>query len=412
MGKSFVFDEEIARKFGADAATLLRGFQFWIGLNKSNGRNFKDGRFWVYNSYEAFTEQFTWLSAPQIRRLLDMLVEKQILLKGNFNKHKSDKTNWYAFVDENHWIKEKSPLEKLSIDDSVLPDSAEGFQDGLFSSENGLTNSAEPQGETLTKSADPKVNSSKNSEKGVMKSAEGDKATDGIGSPSDESGSSDLTKSANQGLTKSADHYQLITQLLKTPVINAVNDRAFDSLAFNFSNEEILLEKIKQLFRIHIGQDTDKFNIINLERIKTEITLDPRPMLTRKVCWFIFLKVVHDYPSWGKDFKNVKALLGRISKEKDKYLEALNNEQKKEELEQANVDRKQSEKDDRKKAIAMAEERIEYLRTVIEDHKDIIPARKKVEWEQQFSNKKYIWVESELISLLSDHGITIEGNAA
>ena len=132
MSKSFVFDEEIAKAHGADAAVILRSFQYWIGLNKSAGRNFREGHCWTYNTYDAMTEQFTWLSASQIRRTMDYLITAGILVKGNFNKMKSDKTNWYAFKDESLWIKEKSPIEKLSPDESGLPNSAEAIGDSLF----------------------------------------------------------------------------------------------------------------------------------------------------------------------------------------------------------------------------------------------------------------------------------------
>lgn len=99
------FNIGIAQKYCIPAAILYRHFQFWIAKNLANRVNFHDGRTWSYNTLRALTDQFPYLSVWDIRGALKLLVERGILLKGNFNKHSYDRTIWYAFKDEKTALK-------------------------------------------------------------------------------------------------------------------------------------------------------------------------------------------------------------------------------------------------------------------------------------------------------------------
>lgn len=90
------FDPVIAKEFGTDAAIILSNIEFWQSTNEANKINFHDGVYWTYNSVEAFNILFNYLSYGQIRRCLEKLVEKGILLVGNYNKSSYDRTKWYA----------------------------------------------------------------------------------------------------------------------------------------------------------------------------------------------------------------------------------------------------------------------------------------------------------------------------
>lgn len=94
------FDIEHARAHGVVEAVLIQNFAFWISHNRANGRHFYQGRTWTYNTVKAFGELFPYLSEPQIRRALDGLIAKGVLVTGNFNESKVDRTKWYAFTDE------------------------------------------------------------------------------------------------------------------------------------------------------------------------------------------------------------------------------------------------------------------------------------------------------------------------
>jgi len=94
------FDTEIAKKFDTDTAIILYNIQFWIELNtkNKNEHNFKNGKYWTFNSANTFTEVFDWLSEKQIRTRLNKLVESGYLEEGNFNKRGGDKTKWYSLT--------------------------------------------------------------------------------------------------------------------------------------------------------------------------------------------------------------------------------------------------------------------------------------------------------------------------
>lgn len=100
---TYTFDTEIAKKYGVNGAIVISNFVFWIQKNIANGENFFEGRTWTYNSVNAFTQLFPFWSERQIRKILDDLVEKKALIKGNFNKSTYDRTLWYALYNESEF---------------------------------------------------------------------------------------------------------------------------------------------------------------------------------------------------------------------------------------------------------------------------------------------------------------------
>lgn len=95
------FDVELARQLNSvNLALLIHHFQFWINKNMQMGINFYEGRTWTYQTLEEICAIYIYLSVPQVKRLLQELVDRGILRKGNFNKNVFDKTTWYSFEDE------------------------------------------------------------------------------------------------------------------------------------------------------------------------------------------------------------------------------------------------------------------------------------------------------------------------
>lgn len=95
----YQFDTDIATLYGVDESIMIANLQFWIRKNEANGKHFHDGRFWTYNSIEAFTKLFPFWTARQIRRILKSLEEKGVIVTGNYNTSAYDRTTWYAFGD-------------------------------------------------------------------------------------------------------------------------------------------------------------------------------------------------------------------------------------------------------------------------------------------------------------------------
>lgn len=96
---TYQFDTDIAALYGVDESIMIANLQFWIRKNEANGKHFHDGRFWTYNSIEAFTKLFPFWTARQIRRVLKSLEEKGVIVTGNYNTSAYDRTTWYAFGD-------------------------------------------------------------------------------------------------------------------------------------------------------------------------------------------------------------------------------------------------------------------------------------------------------------------------
>lgn len=110
------FDIALAAIYGTNPAILIHHFQHWIKFNKSTNRNFHEGRTWTYQSLDDIAAHFPYLNKSRIFDILEKLCEGKgrkkksddisydpVLMKGNFNKSKFDRTVWYAFVNEELW---------------------------------------------------------------------------------------------------------------------------------------------------------------------------------------------------------------------------------------------------------------------------------------------------------------------
>lgn len=82
----------------SECAIILGQIHFWLQLKEHHNdtRFFKDGRYWVYNSVHKWQETFPCFSAIMIRRKLEKMREMGILITGNFNTMKGDRTLWYT----------------------------------------------------------------------------------------------------------------------------------------------------------------------------------------------------------------------------------------------------------------------------------------------------------------------------
>lgn len=109
------FNTKLAEILGIEKAVLVRHFFFWIAKNAANRVHFHDGRYWTYNSASALAELFPYLSADSIKRHIKKLVDDGFLLKGNYNKVKMDRTNWYALSDY-----AESIMQKCEMDCAIL----------------------------------------------------------------------------------------------------------------------------------------------------------------------------------------------------------------------------------------------------------------------------------------------------
>jgi hypothetical protein len=101
-GELHAFDTTLASLYGIEEAVVIHHFMHWIRINKRIGQNFLEGRTWTYQTQDWMIAHFPYFkNRNRLIRIIDHLVEIGVLLKGNFNKNKFDRTVWYAFKDEN-----------------------------------------------------------------------------------------------------------------------------------------------------------------------------------------------------------------------------------------------------------------------------------------------------------------------
>lgn len=92
------FNTNIAKEYDLDIATILNNFKFWTLVNLANKRHIHDGLCWTFNSIPAFCEIFPYWTRHQIEHLLKKIMKLGLVVSGNYNSHKYDRTRWYALT--------------------------------------------------------------------------------------------------------------------------------------------------------------------------------------------------------------------------------------------------------------------------------------------------------------------------
>ena len=139
----FSFNIEFAKRYGVDEAIMVKSFQFWIRLNKANKVNYHDKRYWTYNTNKSLTEYYPFWTEKQVRRIIESLVDKEILIKGNYNKIAYDRTIWYAFVNENLYLSDNFHLEEIGDYEKVNTILPNGQMEKT-KQKNGISQKGEP----------------------------------------------------------------------------------------------------------------------------------------------------------------------------------------------------------------------------------------------------------------------------
>lgn len=63
-------------------AVVLNQIHYWLEINKKADKNFRDGRYWIFNTYQSWKEtDFDFWSVDTIRRTITSLEKKGIVIK-------------------------------------------------------------------------------------------------------------------------------------------------------------------------------------------------------------------------------------------------------------------------------------------------------------------------------------------
>jgi len=91
-----VVNKILATIIGLNEAIVLQQVHYWIQVNKNAGRNFHEGRYWTYNTYEEWNEQFPFWSKETIKRVFKKLRNMKLIIVDRFNVYQMDRTLWYT----------------------------------------------------------------------------------------------------------------------------------------------------------------------------------------------------------------------------------------------------------------------------------------------------------------------------
>lgn len=94
-----MFNTSDAEEYGVDASVMLYNIRHWSMVNKANGTNFIDGKYWTYNTVKAFQEIFPFWTATSIRRVLKNLEAKGAIISDYHSNNTHDRTKWYALAE-------------------------------------------------------------------------------------------------------------------------------------------------------------------------------------------------------------------------------------------------------------------------------------------------------------------------
>ncbi|HET8627592.1 MAG TPA: hypothetical protein VFL91_09245, partial [Thermomicrobiales bacterium] len=82
----------LARTIGLNEALVLQQVHYRL----RHARHERDGRRWVYNTYEQWQEEFPFWSVRTLKRIFHALEERGLLLTATYNRSPLDRTKWYA----------------------------------------------------------------------------------------------------------------------------------------------------------------------------------------------------------------------------------------------------------------------------------------------------------------------------
>ena len=130
MSQHHSFDIKIASIYGIDCAIIIHHFLHWIGVNQRKGKNFHEGRTWSFQTIDDIVAHFPYFTKDQVVNIIEKLCTgkcrnsknkefEPILMKGNFEKNKFDRTTWYAFIKDPEIIEQKKDSNNFT-DNVVL----------------------------------------------------------------------------------------------------------------------------------------------------------------------------------------------------------------------------------------------------------------------------------------------------
>lgn len=106
---------QLAAKIGLNECIILQQIHYWNEINKQAKNNYKDGYYWTFNSITQWQEQFPFWSKNTIQRTITNLEKMKLVIVGNYNKLKIDRTKWYRIDYNVLEALENSPFTQIGV---------------------------------------------------------------------------------------------------------------------------------------------------------------------------------------------------------------------------------------------------------------------------------------------------------
>jgi hypothetical protein len=85
-----------AKAVGTSEALVFGQIYYWCKVYSKDSEHYKDGRVWVFNTYEGWQAQIENLSLSTVKRSLKNLEASGLIVTGKYNKINIDRTKWYS----------------------------------------------------------------------------------------------------------------------------------------------------------------------------------------------------------------------------------------------------------------------------------------------------------------------------
>jgi hypothetical protein len=120
-----VVNTDLWQLVGLNESIIMQQVHYWTEKNREEGRNFEDGEYWTYNTYENWGKQFPGWHVDTIRKIIKRLEGRGLLVSGSFNKHWTDRTKWYR-IDYCALERLEGDADVCLVSDKEQPDATPG----------------------------------------------------------------------------------------------------------------------------------------------------------------------------------------------------------------------------------------------------------------------------------------------
>lgn len=98
------FDCRLACAIGENGSIIVSQINYWLEIEKERAtadeairnKHYINGRWWIYNTYEQWQQQFPFLSLSTIKREFSKLIDIGVVISDCYNSKGYDRTKWYT----------------------------------------------------------------------------------------------------------------------------------------------------------------------------------------------------------------------------------------------------------------------------------------------------------------------------